>query len=59
MRGSSGFSAFAGAKHALRALAAEHGPRARPQGVPLVAHVIIDGAIDTEFIRTNFPSVPR
>jgi hypothetical protein len=32
----------------------EHGARARPKGIH-VAHVVIDGAIDTEFIRTTFP----
>ncbi len=32
----------------------EHGARTRPANVH-VAHVIIDGAIDTAFIRDNFP----
>ena len=54
VRGGAGFAAFAGAKHALARAGAEHGARARPQGIH-VAHVVIDGAIDTEFIRTNFP----
>jgi NAD(P)-dependent dehydrogenase (short-subunit alcohol dehydrogenase family) len=54
MRGSVGFSAFAGAKHALRALAQSMARELGPQGIH-VAHVLIDGAIDTEFIRSNFP----
>ena len=54
VRGSSGFSAFAGAKHALRALAQSMARELGPQGIH-VAHVVIDGAIDTEFIRSNFP----
>ena len=54
LRGSSGFAAFAGAKHALRALAQSMARELGPKGVH-VAHVIVDGAIDTEFIRTHFP----
>ena len=54
LRGSSGFSAFAGAKFALRALAQSMARELGPQGIH-VAHPIIDGAIDTAFIRDNFP----
>lgn len=54
LRGRAGFSAFAGAKHALRALAQSMARELGPQGIH-VAHPVIDGAIDTEFIRTNFP----
>ena len=54
LRGSSGFAAFAGAKHALRALAQSMARELGPQGIH-VAHVVIDGAIDTDFIRENFP----
>jgi NAD(P)-dependent dehydrogenase (short-subunit alcohol dehydrogenase family) len=54
MRGGSGFSAFAGAKFALRALAQSMARELGPQGVH-VAHTIIDGAIDTEWIAKNFP----
>lgn len=54
LRGSAGFAAFAGAKHALRALAQSMARELGPQGIH-VAHVVIDGAIDTEFIKTNFP----
>lgn len=54
MRGSAGFSAFAGAKHALRALAQSMAREFGPKGIH-VAHVVIDGAIDTQFIAENFP----
>ena len=54
LRGSANFAAFAGAKHALRALAQSMARELGPMGVH-VAHVIIDGAIDTAFIRVNFP----
>ena len=54
LRGSAHFAAFAGAKHALRALAQSMARELGPRGIH-VAHTIIDGAIDTEFIRTNFP----
>jgi NAD(P)-dependent dehydrogenase (short-subunit alcohol dehydrogenase family) len=54
MRGSAGFSAFSGAKHALRALAQSMARELGPNGIH-VAHIVIDGAIDTAFIRDNFP----
>ena len=54
LRGSANFAAFAGAKHALRALAQSMARELGPKNIH-VAHVVIDGAIDTEFIRTNFP----
>lgn len=54
LRGKEGFAAFAGAKHALRALAQSMARELWPQGIH-VAHPVIDGAIDTDFIRTNFP----
>jgi NAD(P)-dependent dehydrogenase (short-subunit alcohol dehydrogenase family) len=54
MRGGSGFAAFAGAKFALRALAQSMARELGPRGIH-VAHSIIDGAIDTAFIRDNFP----
>ncbi len=56
VRGGSGFSAFAGAKFALRALAQSMARELGPQGIH-VAHTIIDGAIDTDFIRSTFPDV--
>ena len=54
LRGSANFAAFAGAKHALRALAQSMARELGPRGLH-VAHVVVDGAIDTEFIRSNFP----
>ena len=54
LRGDAGFSAFAGAKFALRALAQSMARELGPQGIH-VAHTVIDGAIDTAFIRDNFP----
>lgn len=54
LRGSANFSAFAGAKHALRALAQSMARELGPRNVH-VAHVVVDGAIDTAFIRDNFP----
>ncbi|GJG95293.1 SDR family oxidoreductase [Cupriavidus pauculus] len=54
LRGSANFAAFAGAKHALRALAQSMARELGPRNVH-VAHVIVDGAIDTAFIRDTFP----
>jgi len=54
LRGGANFAAFAGAKHALRALAQSMARELGPKGLH-VAHTVIDGAIDTEFIRENFP----
>jgi NAD(P)-dependent dehydrogenase (short-subunit alcohol dehydrogenase family) len=54
LRGGAGFAAFAGAKHALRALAQSMARELGPQGIH-VAHTVIDGAIDTPFIAENFP----
>lgn len=50
VRGGSGFSAFAGGKHALRALSQSMARELGPQGIH-VAHVVIDGGIDTAFTR--------
>jgi len=54
VRGSAHFAGFSGGKMALRALAQSMARELGPMGVH-VAHTIIDGAIDTEFIRTMFP----
>jgi NAD(P)-dependent dehydrogenase (short-subunit alcohol dehydrogenase family) len=54
LRGAAGFAAFAGAKHALRALAQSMARELGPKNIH-VAHVVVDGAIDTDFIRDNFP----
>ncbi len=56
MRGSAYFAAFAGAKHALRALAQSMARELGPQNIH-VAHVVVDGAIDTDFIKNNFPEM--
>ncbi len=54
LRGSAHFAGFSGGKMALRALAQSMARELGPMGIH-VAHTIIDGAIDTEFIRTQFP----
>jgi NAD(P)-dependent dehydrogenase (short-subunit alcohol dehydrogenase family) len=54
LRGSAGYSAFAGAKHALRALAQSLARELGPRGVH-VAHIVIDGMIDGAFIRGLVP----
>jgi NAD(P)-dependent dehydrogenase (short-subunit alcohol dehydrogenase family) len=54
IRGGAGFAAFAGGKHALRALAQSAARELGPKGIH-VAHIVIDGAIDTDFIRSQFP----
>jgi NAD(P)-dependent dehydrogenase (short-subunit alcohol dehydrogenase family) len=54
LRGSAGFAAFSGAKMALRALAQSMARELGSRGIH-VAHSIIDGAIDTAFIRDTFP----
>lgn len=54
LRGGAGFAAFSGAKHALRALAQSMARELGPQGIH-VGHIVIDGAIDTAFIRETFP----
>lgn len=53
LRGAAGFAAFAGGKAALRALAQSMAREFGPQGLH-VAHVIIDGLIDTAFTRAYF-----
>lgn len=51
VRGGEGFAAFAGGKHALRGLAQSMSRELAPLGIH-VGHVVIDGGIDTDFIRT-------
>ena len=58
VRGSNGFSAFAGGKHALRALSQSMAKELMPQNIH-VAHVIIDGPIDTEWTRQRFPDMVK
>lgn len=52
VRGRDGFAAFAAAKHGLRAVAQSMARELGPQGIH-VAHVVIDGAVDGVFIRSN------
>ncbi|MGI9336393.1 MAG: SDR family oxidoreductase [Gammaproteobacteria bacterium] len=54
MRGGDGYAAFAGGKHAMRALAQSMARELGPRGIH-VAHVVIDGAIDTKFVAEMFP----
>lgn len=54
LRGASHFAAFAGAKHGIRALAQSMARELGPLNIH-VAHVVVDGAIDTDFIRETFP----
>lgn len=56
MRGGKNFAAFAGAKHALRALAQSMARELGPRGIH-VGHIVIDGMVDTAFIRDNFPQI--
>ena len=53
LRGGAGFAAFAGGKAALRALAQSMARELGPRGLH-VAHVVIDGLIDTTFAREHF-----
>lgn len=50
VRGGAGFAAFSGGKHALRSLSQCMARELGPQGIH-VAHMVIDGGIDTDFIR--------
>ena len=52
VRGRDGFAAFAAAKHGLRAVAQSMARELGPEGIH-VAHVVIDGAVDGVFIRSN------
>ena len=54
LRGAANFAAFATAKHGLRALAQSMARELGPLSIH-VAHVVVDGAIDTAVIRDNFP----
>jgi NAD(P)-dependent dehydrogenase (short-subunit alcohol dehydrogenase family) len=56
VRGRDGFSAFAAAKHGLRAVAQSMARELGPQGIH-VAHIVIDGAVDGVFIRSNRDNV--
>jgi len=54
LRGKAGLAAFAGSKHALRALTESMARELFPQNIH-VAHIIIDGPIDTPLIRKMQP----
>ena len=56
LRGAAHFAAFAGAKHGVRALAQSMARELGPRNIH-VAHVVVDGAIDTAFIRDSFPDI--
>eukprot|EP01083_Nonionella_stella_P309176 1093893_1 len=53
IRGKQGFAAFSGAKHALRALAQSMAKELGPIGIH-IAHIVIDGGIDSPFTRDLF-----
>ena len=56
LRGSSGFSAFAGGKHALRALAQSMARELGVKGIH-VAHVVVDGLIQNEATAQFLPEL--
>ena len=56
LRGGVGYAAFAGGKHAKRALAQSMARELGPKGIH-VGHIVIDGGIDTAFIRENRPDI--
>ena len=53
IRGSSGYSAFASGKFGLRALSQSMARELGPENIH-VAHLIIDAAVDTKFVRQLF-----
>jgi NAD(P)-dependent dehydrogenase (short-subunit alcohol dehydrogenase family) len=56
LRGSEGFAAFAGGKHALRALAQSMARELGPQGIH-IGHVVVDGLIDNRSTEQLFPDL--
>ena len=58
LRGGEGFSGFATGKCGLRALAHSTAREFGKQGIH-VAHVVIDGPIDTPFVRERFPDLVK
>ncbi|MGI9351563.1 MAG: SDR family oxidoreductase [Rhizobiaceae bacterium] len=54
MKGYAGGAAFASAKFALRGMTQAMARELWPKGIH-IAHIVIDGAIDTEFIREFWP----
>ena len=57
-RGAAGFAAFSGAMAAKRMLAQSMSRELAPQGIH-VAHVVVDGVIDTPFHASDRSPVPR
>ena len=55
VRGSAGFAAFASAKHGMRALAQSMARELGPKNIH-VAHIVIDAAVDTQWIKDNLPT---
>ncbi|MEN8721307.1 MAG: SDR family NAD(P)-dependent oxidoreductase [Alphaproteobacteria bacterium] len=55
VRGGAGFAAFAAAKHGLRAVAQSCARELAPEGIH-VAHLLIDGPINTEWTSQNVPN---
>jgi NAD(P)-dependent dehydrogenase (short-subunit alcohol dehydrogenase family) len=53
LRGSAGYAAFASAKFGLRALAQSLARELGPENIH-VAHLVIDAAVDTEWVRNIF-----
>lgn len=58
VRGGAIFGAFASAKHGLRALAQSMARELGPKNIH-VAHVVIDAAVDTQWIRENHPEYQK
>lgn len=56
LRGSKGYAAFSTAKQGLRALAQSMARELGEQGIHVV-HVVVDGPIDTPFVRERFPEL--
>ncbi len=54
LRGGAGFAGFSAGKSGLRMVAQSMARELGPKGIH-VGHVVVDGAIDTAFIRDNFP----
>ncbi len=55
LRGGVGFAGFSAGKAGLRMVAQSMARELGPKGIH-VGHVVVDGAIDTAFIRENFPA---
>jgi NAD(P)-dependent dehydrogenase (short-subunit alcohol dehydrogenase family) len=56
VRGAAGYAAFAGGMHGKRALAQAMARELGPLNIH-VAHIVIDGPIDTPFTRERFPAL--